>query len=118
MKVENQMTIRDFVEMNGCTFKKGNGYYSLIPRTADGKANSEIIQSDKLVIFVDKETGEVSEDTVANRKLLGIPYGTKATCRPLQIPDVMNKYEIFIQSNSYNRNLDEGTRFLYRGEYC
>ena len=115
MKVDTdgETSIRDFVEMNGCTFQRGKGYYQLIERTADGKANSEIIQADKEVIFVDKETGEVSSDTYNNRKKLGIPYGTKGTCRPLQIPDVMNKYEIFVQSNSYNRKLDPGTRFLY-----
>ena len=117
MKVEDETVIKDFVEMNGCTFKRGDGFYSLIARTADGKANSEIIQADKEVIFVDKETGEVNENTHECRKMLGIPYGVKGTCRPLQLPDVMNKYEIFVQSNSYNRKLDPGTRFLYRLEH-
>lgn len=118
MNVEKEIAIKDFVEMNGCTFQRGHGYYSLIPRTMDGKANSEIIQSDKKVLFIDKLTGEVSENTYFNRKLLGIPYGTKGTCRPLQIPDVMNKYEIFIQSNSYNRKLDRGCKFLYLMDRC
>lgn len=119
MKVDTdgETSIRDFVEMNGCTFQKGKGYYQLIERTADGKANSEIIQADKEVIFVDKETGEVSSDTYENRRKLGIPYGTKGTCRPLQIPEVMGKFEIFVQSNSYNRKLDTGTKFLYELEH-
>ena len=114
---DGETSIRDFVEMNGCTFRKGRGYYQLIERTADGKANSEVIQADKEVILVDKSTGEVSSDTYENRKKLGVPYGTKATVRPLQIPDVMNKYEIFVQSNSVNRKLDPGTRFLYELEH-
>jgi hypothetical protein len=110
---DGETSIRDFVEMNGCSFQRGKGYYQLIPRTSDGKANSEIIQADKEVIFVDRSTGETFDDTNWCREQLGIPYGIKATCRPLAIPDVMNKYDIFIQSNSYNRKLDSGCKFLY-----
>jgi hypothetical protein len=113
MRVEDMMEIRNFVEANGCTFRKGKGYYQLIERTEDGKANSEIIQADKEVLFVNKETGETISDTMWCRKELGIPYGTKATLRPLSIPHVMEKYDVFIQSNSYTRKLDRGTRFLY-----
>lgn len=110
---DGETTIRDFVEMNGCTFQRGKGYYQLIERTADGKANSEIIQADKEVLFVNKETGEAISDTYWCREQLGVPYGIKATVRPLSIPDVMKKYDIFVQSNSYTRKLDPGTRFLY-----
>lgn len=118
MKVETdgEMSIRDFVESNGLTFRKGKGYYQLIERTADGKANSEIIQADKEVLFVDKETGETFADTHWCREKLGVPYGMKATVRPLSMPSVMEKYEIFIQSNSYNRKLDPGCKFLYELE--
>jgi acyl carrier protein len=118
MKVETdgEMSIRDFVESNGLTFRKGKGYYQLIERTSDGKANSEIIQADKEVLFVDKETGETFADTHWCREKLGVPYGMKATVRPLSMPDVMSKYEIFIQSNSYNRKLDGGCKFLYELE--
>ena len=107
------MSIRDFVETNGLTFRKGKGYYQLIGRTADGKANSEIIQADKEVLFVDKSTGETISDTYWCREKLGVPFGTKATVRPLSMPHIMDKYEIFIQSNSVNRKLDSGTKFLY-----
>ena len=113
MNVEFMQPIKDFVEANGCTFRRGKGYYSLIARTEDGKANSEIIQANKEVIMIDKETGEAYNDTEWCREKLGIPYGIKGTIRPLSIPDIMDKYEVFIQSNSYNRNLDKGTRFLY-----
>lgn len=113
MKVDTEMEIRDFVEANGCTFSRGKGYYQLIERTEDGKANSEIIQANKEVLFVDKATGETIADTNWCREKLGVPYGIKATVRPLGMPDVMSKYEIYIQSNSYTRKLDKGTRFLY-----
>lgn len=118
MKVETdgEMSIRDFVESNGLTFSKGKGYYQLIERKVDGKANSEIIQADKEVLFVDKETGETFADTHWCREKLGVPYGMKATVRPLSMPSVMDKYEIFIQSNSYNRKLDPGCKFLYELE--
>jgi hypothetical protein len=105
--------IREFVLRNGASFKKGKGYYQLITRTSDGKANSEIIQANKEVMFVDKSTGETFSDTHWCREQLGVPYGVKATVRPLSISDVMDKYDVFIQSNSVNRKLDPGTKFLY-----
>jgi acyl carrier protein len=113
VETDGETTIRDFVEMNGCTFRKGKGYYQLIERTSGGKANSEIIQADKEVLFVDKLTGEAITDTMWCRKQLGVPYGTKGTVRPLSLGDVMSKYDVFVQSNSYTRKLDTGTRFLY-----
>ena len=115
MKVDTdgETSIRDFVESKGCTFRKGRGFYQLVERTADGKANSEIVQADKEVLFIDKSTGETISDTNWCREKLGVPYGIKATVRPLSIPDVMKKYEIYIQSNSYNRKLDKGVNFLY-----
>jgi acyl carrier protein len=116
MRVDTEMEIRNFVEANGCTFSRGKGYYQLIERTADGKANSEIIQANKEVLFVDKATGETIADTNWCREKLGVPYGIKATVRPLSIPDVMTKYEIYVQSNSYTRKLDQGTKFLYELE--
>jgi len=116
VETDGEMTIKDFVEANGLTFRKGKGYYQLIERTADGKANSEIIQANKEVLFVNKETGETIADTTGCREELGVPYGIKATVRPLSMPDIMDKYEIFIQSNSYTRKLDPGCKFLYELE--
>jgi acyl carrier protein len=116
VETDGDMTIKDFVETNGLTFRKGKGYYQLIERTADGKANSEIIQANKEVLFVDKETGETFADTNWCREKLGVPYGIKATVRPLSMPAIMDKYEIFIQSNSYTRKLDPGCKFLYELE--
>lgn len=112
LKVAAPTIIRDFVELNGCTFQRGKGYYQLLGRV-NGKANSEKIQANKEVIFVDKETGVANADTVWCRQQLGIPYGVAGTVRPLNLPEVMNKYDVYIQSNSYTRVLDEGTTFLY-----
>jgi len=117
MNVVESLKIKDFVEMMGCKFQRGSGYYQLIERTSDGKANFEEIQANKKVIFVNKETGEAFDDEYWCREQLGVPYGTKGKVRPLQIPEVMDKYEVFVQSNSYTRNLDRGTKFIYEGDY-
>ena len=113
MNVTEVVKIQDFVTNMGCTFKRGRGFYQLIERTADGKANFEEIQANKEVIFVDKETGEANANTEWCREQLGVPFGTKGKVRPLQIPDVMNKYNVFVQSNSFTRKLDPETQFLY-----
>ena len=116
MNVTEKRKIKDFVETMGCTYRKGRGFYQLIERTADGKANFELIQANKEVIFVDKATGEANADTYWCREQLGVPFGTKGNVRPLQLPEVMSKYDVFVQSNSYTRDLDPGTRFLYELE--
>ena len=113
MNIEMDVPIREFVESMGATFRKGRGFYQLIERTSDGKANFEEVQANKEVIFVDKETGEANADTEWCREKLGVPFGVKGKVRPLQLPEVMDKYDVFIQSNSYTRQLDRGTRFLY-----
>jgi hypothetical protein len=123
MDVPYQQVIRDFVESNGCTFQKGKGYYQLLERVEDPKAaggtkaNVEEIQPSKEVIFVNKETGEAINDTYWCREQLGVPFGTKGKVYPSRMPDVMSKYDIFVQSNSYTRKLDPGTRFLYELEH-
>ncbi len=113
MNIPMQAKIKQFVMDNGCTYQKGKGYYQLIARTEDGKANHEIIQANKEVLFVNKETGEFNNDTAWCRRELGVPFGTKGTVRCLSIPHILAKYDVFIQSNSYTRNLDKGTKFLY-----
>jgi hypothetical protein len=117
MDVPTLQVIREFVEMNGCTYSKGKGYYQLVERIDNGhggtKANVEILQANKEVIFVNKATGEAISDTYWCREQLGIPYGTSGKLYPANIPEVMDTYDVFIQSNSYTRKLDAGTRFLY-----
>jgi len=117
MTVAEATVIKKFVEDSGATYKKGRGFYQLIERTADGKANREIIQANKEVIFVDKVTGEANADTNWCREQLGVPFGTKGGVSPLSLPEVMNQYKIFVQSNSYTRVLDQGTEFLFELEH-
>jgi hypothetical protein len=116
MHVDTPVIIKEFVERNGCTFVKGRGFYQLVEREENGKANKEIIQPYKEVIFVDKETGETFSDTNWCRDQLGVPFGTKGKVYPLSHSDVMNKYDVFIQSTSYTRKLNSNTKFLYELE--
>lgn len=104
--VPSVIKIQDFVNNMGLHYQKGKGYYQFIL--------SEEIQPNKEVIFVDKFTGETYFDTKWCREQMGVPYGTRATKSPRTIPaEVSSKYDIFIQSNSYTRKLDPGTKFLY-----
>lgn len=76
MNVDDACQIREFVEKNGLHFKKGAGFYQMMERI-NGKANSEEIQPNKEVIFVDKSTGETISDVNWCREKLGVPFGTR-----------------------------------------
>lgn len=104
MEVKYSQRISDFVEASGATYRKGRGFYELV--------NPEIVQADKQVIFVDRSTGEYNSDTYWCREQMDLPYGTKGRVSPRSV-SCYGKYKIFIQSNSYTRNLDPGTSFLY-----
>lgn len=104
MEVKYSQRISEFVEASGATYKKGRGFYELV--------NPEIVQADKQVIFVDRATGEYNSDTNWCRAKMGLPYGTKGRVSPRSV-SCYGQYKIFIQSNSYTRNLDPGTSFLY-----
>lgn len=104
LDVLEKTKIKAFVENTGIKYRKGKGYYQLIM--------SELIQADKEVLFVDKETGETIMDTTWCRVQMGLPYGTKGKVNPKNL-DCAKKYDIFVQSNSYTRDLDPGTKFLY-----
>jgi hypothetical protein len=100
--------IKDFVEDNGATFRKGRGFYQFIL--------TETIQENKEVLMVNKSTGEVQSDTKWCREQLGVPLGTRGRVNPRSL-DVSRNYDIFIQSTSYNRKLDPNTKFLYELDY-
>lgn len=100
--------IKEFVEDNGATFKKGRGFYQFIL--------TETIQENKEVLFVDKKTGEVKSDTVWCRNQLGVPLGSRGRVNPKTL-ECSKQYDIFIQSTSYNRKLDPNTKFLYELEH-
>lgn len=107
VNVPHSQKIKDFVENMGLHYRAGRGFYQLI--------NSELVQANKEVIFVDKTTGETFFDTKWCREQLGLPYGVKGKVNPHRLA-CASKYDIYIQSNSYTRNLDPGTKFLYELE--
>ena len=57
----------------------------------------------------DKSTGDTYTNDAA-RELVGIPVGTNAKVSPSYD---RSRYDVFVQSTSYNRVLQHGTRFLY-----
>lgn len=109
LKVTSECVIKDFVEVTGASYKKGKGFYQF--------TKSETIQANKEVLFVNKKTGDVLDNTIECRKLLGVPFGTKGNVNPSNIREVFNTYNIFIQSNSFNRVLKPNTQFLYELDY-
>jgi hypothetical protein len=100
MYVDEDQTIRDFVEDNGLVFKKGRGFYQL--------TKTETIQSYKEIVLRENVTGDLYSGGKA-RELLGLPRFGNVRGRPI----VPRGYTAFIQSTSVNRKLIGGTEFLY-----
>lgn len=90
--------ISDFVRNAGISYYAGIGYYQL--------TKSEIIQSNKQIAVVDKNTNKVYTGAEA-RDLIGLPHHSTRV-RPNYNP----KYDIFVQSTSHNRKLIAGTKLL------
>jgi hypothetical protein len=103
LDVDDDATIRDFVEENGLGFKPGRGFYEF--------TKPETVQGYKEVILMERTTGDMFAGEKA-RELLGLPEGETARIRPTEL----EKYAVFVQSTSYNRRLVGGTRFLYEVE--
>lgn len=114
------MHIRAFIDENGLDFEKGRGFYEF-----DKK---EKIQDYKEILLMDTK-GNFYEGDYA-RELLGLPKEyvlrcgistSKKTILTFVLnsdtatidPVDSNEYTIFVQSTSWNRNLEKGTRFLY-----
>lgn len=109
MNVEYDCKIQDFVSEHGASFKAGSGYYQLV--------SSEKVQDHKKIVFVHKETGEMTDDRDFCREKLGILGETgTVTVSPKKCKAALEEYNVFIQSTSYNRKLDAGTKFLYELE--
>lgn len=100
MSVDNDQSIRDFVEENGLIFQKGRGFYELTKK--------ETIQGYKEIILREDATGDFFSGGKA-RELLGLPRTGNVRTRPL----VPGGFTAFIQSTSVNRKLIGGTEFLY-----
>jgi hypothetical protein len=101
LDVDNDCSIKAFVEDNGLTFKKGRGFYEFTKRVT--------IQDYKEVIIQDTDTGEMFSGDKA-REILGIPVDRTTKVGP---SDFTGKYRGFVQSTSVNRKLLGGTKFLY-----
>lgn len=100
MEVDTDQSIRDFVEYNGLTFKKGRGFYQL--------TKTETIQEYKEIVLRENHTDDLYSGEKA-RELLGLPRSGSVRARPV----VPHGYTAFVQSTSYNRKLIGGTEFLY-----
>jgi hypothetical protein len=100
LEVDAAAVIRDFVQAQGAAFKTGRGFYQL--------TKSELVQEDKEVVLQDKSSGSFFSGDRA-RQLVGLAPGERAKVRPAHL----DKYDVFIQSNSYNRKLVAGTKLLY-----
>jgi hypothetical protein len=101
--VDNDVSIKDFVEDNGLYFRKGRGFYEF--------TKPVLVQEYKEVIIQDKSTGEMFSGDKA-REILGIPIGVRSKVKPTALAG----YRGFIQSTSSNRRLLAGTNFLYEVE--
>jgi hypothetical protein len=98
LDVRKKAVIKDFIESWKLTFQKGANYYQL--------TKPETIQSYKQVCIQDKINGKVYAGTNA-RKMLGLPgHDVKVS------PGDFDKFDIFIQSTSSNRNLMPGTKLI------
>ncbi|KAI6239030.1 VWA domain-containing protein [Aphelenchoides fujianensis] len=102
LDVDSDTSIKDFVQAQGVTFKKGRGFYEF--------TKPETVQDYKEIILRDPSTGDMFEGAYA-RSLLGLPSSGDAKIRPETYD-----YDVFIQSTSVNRKLIGGTKFLYEVE--
>lgn len=103
LEVDRDCSIKEFVQENGLTFKKGRGFYEF--------TKTETIQGYKEIILVDRKSGDMFEGTAA-REMLGLPEDSTARIKPASL----NKYQVFVQSTSVNRKLIGKTKFLYEVE--
>ena len=104
LDVDHDISIKDFVQAQGVTFKTGRGFYEF--------TKPEVIQDYKEIILMDPSTGDMFEGDYA-RTLINAPKGGPKGVRisPGEIDFIP-----FIQSTSHNRKLIGGTRFLYEIE--
>ena len=102
LQVDEDCSIKSFVESRGLKFKVGKGFYEF--------TKIETIGSNKEVVLMKKATGELFEGETA-RAMIGLCSESKK-----YKPSDMKDYRVFIQSTSYNRKLVGGTGFLYEAE--
>lgn len=99
--VDKDGPIKQFAIENGLEFKVGRGFYEF--------SKPEVISKTKEVVLQKKDTGEIFEGAAARRLLGLVDYNEKARIAPTKFKE----YRVFVQSTSYNRKLEGGTKFLY-----
>lgn len=102
LTVDSSMPIKEFVMSKALSFKAGKGFYEF--------TKSEIIQPNKLVVLMKRDSGDLYEGKKA-RKLIGLTNESRR-----YKPSDLKEYRVFIQSTSYNRKLIAGTGFLYEAD--
>lgn len=100
LDVDELSVIKDFVQGFGIEFEKGRGFYQFTKR--------ETIQPYKEIVLMDKASGDMFTGDKA-RSLLGLTSSENEDISPKNF----DKYNVFVQSTSYNRKLMAGTKFLY-----
>ncbi len=98
-KSNDGQQIRDFIEEKGFVYNKGCAFYEL--------TKTELIQANKQVAVQNKLSSKVYSGTEA-RDLLGLPDQNAKVAA-----GNFNNYRVFVQSNSVNRKLVNGTKVLY-----
>ncbi len=104
LNVTEDTDIKKFVSDNGLTFKKGRGFYQF--------TKPELIQKNKEIVLRRKDNLTFYEGDKARVMLKLVTYDTGKKIKNTDFPE----YDVFIQSNSYNRKLISGTIFIYDSE--
>ncbi|MCX7746438.1 MAG: VWA domain-containing protein [Clostridia bacterium] len=108
LRVDKKQSIREFVTDNGITFNKGRGFYQL--------TGTETVGTSKEILLVEKKTGDIFNGPEV-RRLLGLSAQTTSKGANEKLRMVhLDKYNVFVQSTSYNRVLDADTNLLYEVE--
>lgn len=106
--VVRKQAIKVFVQKCGAVFRKGSGFYQL--------RKAENISQTKEIMLENVSSGDMFSGHAA-RRILGVPdfhQGSVCLCpNTPAVANVMRTYNIFVQTTSYNRTLEPGTRFLY-----
>jgi uncharacterized protein YegL len=96
--------IKDFSIAKFGGFTPGTLFYELI--------EGEDVQDHKQIIVQDKTAGQFFTGWLSAKRLLGLPdFKGTVTIRPGNLGD----FKVFIQSTSFNRNLDPGTAVVKLG---
>lgn len=98
---QNAMWIRDFILTHRTEYLKGSAFYQLTKTEAR-------VSHTKMIVIRDRATGKMYSGPEA-RKMIGLPDGRNARLHPGD----HKEYDLFIQSESFNRHLVAGTGVLY-----